>query len=62
MKLQTMPLKLQVKLLSVIQDNEVTRLGGTRPKKVNVRIIAATNQNLEDGKGREIQGRSFLPP
>jgi len=52
-----MPLKLQVKLLSVIQDNEVTRLGGTRPKKVNVRIIAATNQNLEEmvreGKFRE---------
>ncbi len=42
-----LPLKLQVKLLSVIQDHEVTRLGGTRPKKVDVRIIAATNQDLE---------------
>lgn len=42
-----LPLKLQVKLLSVIQDQEITRLGGTRPKKVDVRIIAATNQDLE---------------
>jgi two-component system nitrogen regulation response regulator GlnG len=42
-----LPLKLQVKLLSVIQDHEITRLGGTRPKKVDVRIIAATNKSLE---------------
>lgn len=42
-----MPLKLQVKLLSVIQDSEITRLGSTRAKKINVRIIAATNKNLE---------------
>lgn len=42
-----LPLKLQVKILSVLQDQEVTRLGGTRPKKVDVRIIAATNRDLE---------------
>ncbi len=42
-----LPLKLQVKILSVLQDREVMRLGGTRPKKINVRIIAATNQDLE---------------
>ena len=42
-----LPLKLQVKLLAVIQDQEVTRVGGVRPKKVDVRIIAATNQDLE---------------
>jgi len=42
-----LPLKLQVKLLSVIQDQEVTRLGGTKPKKIDTRIIAATNQDLE---------------
>lgn len=42
-----LPLKLQVKLLSVIQDQEVTRVGGVRAKKVDVRITAATNQDLE---------------
>lgn len=42
-----MPLKLQVKLLSAIQDHEIIRLGGTKVKKINVRIIAATNKNLE---------------
>ena len=42
-----LPLKLQVKLLSVIQDQEVTRIGGVRAKKIDVRIIAATNQDLE---------------
>ena len=52
-----LPLKLQVKLLSVIQDQEVIRVGGTRAKKVDVRIMAATNQDLEKmvraGKFRE---------
>ncbi|MGE7758998.1 sigma 54-interacting transcriptional regulator [Peribacillus sp. NPDC097895] len=42
------PLPLQVKLLRVIQEKEVTRLGGTRPIKVDVRILAATHRNLEE--------------
>jgi PAS domain S-box-containing protein len=42
-----LPLKLQVKILSVLQDQEVMRLGGIHPKKVNVRVIAATNQDIE---------------
>ncbi|SFR05738.1 sigma-54-dependent Fis family transcriptional regulator [Desulfoscipio geothermicus] len=41
-----LPLALQVKLLNVIQDREVTRLGGVKPMPVDVRIIAATNKNL----------------
>ena len=42
-----MPLELQSKLLRVIQDGEFERLGGQKTIKVNVRIIAATNRNLE---------------
>jgi DNA-binding NtrC family response regulator len=38
----------QAKLLRVLQEREFTRIGGTQPIKVDVRIIAATNQNVED--------------
>lgn len=41
-----LPLSQQVKLLQVIQDKQVTRVGGTKPKKVNVRLITATNRDL----------------
>ena len=41
-----MPLGMQAKLLRVLQDGEVDRLGSVRPRKVNVRIIAATNKDL----------------
>ncbi|MBN8199865.1 sigma 54-interacting transcriptional regulator [Bacillus sp. NTK034] len=43
-----LPLKLQVKLLRVIQDFEVTRLGSTKPKKVSFRLICATNRPLKE--------------
>jgi transcriptional regulator with PAS, ATPase and Fis domain len=38
----------QAKFLRVLQEREFLRLGGTRPVRVNVRVIAATNRNLED--------------
>jgi PAS domain S-box-containing protein len=41
-----MSLSLQAKLLRVLEDGEITRLGGLNPINVNVRIIAATNRNL----------------
>ena len=42
-----LPLEMQAKLLRVIQDGEFYRVGGTTPVKTNVRIISATNRNLE---------------
>src|SRR6201999_3498938 len=42
-----LPLELQSKLLRVIQEGELERVGGTKTIKVNVRIIAATNRNLK---------------
>ena len=43
-----MPLETQVKLLRVIQERELERIGGKTAIKVDVRIIAATNRNLEE--------------
>jgi len=42
------PLVLQSKLLRVLQEREIERLGGLHPVKVDVRIIAATNKNLDE--------------
>ena len=51
------PLAIQVKLLRVLQEREFERLGGTRTLKVDVRVVAATNQDLraalEEGTFRE---------
>ncbi len=43
-----MSLPLQSKLLRVLQDSTIERLGGNRPIRVDVRIVAATNRNLEE--------------
>jgi DNA-binding NtrC family response regulator len=52
-----MPMRTQVKLLRVIQEREITRVGGTASSRIDVRILAATNVNLEeavvDGRFRE---------
>ena len=52
-----LPLLLQVKILRVLQEREVDKVGDTRPIKVDVRVIAATNRDLEkmtaDGGFRE---------
>ncbi|UJL44796.1 sigma 54-interacting transcriptional regulator [Virgibacillus sp. NKC19-16] len=48
-------LNMQAKLLRVLQENEIVRVGGTEPISLNVRVIAATNINLE----KAIMNRSF---
>ncbi len=56
-EISQMPLPLQPKLLRVLQEQEIVRLGESTPRKIDVRILAATNQNLEkmveDGFFRE---------
>ena len=52
-----MPYHLQAKLLRVLQEKEMFRLGGTKPIKLDIRVISATNKNLknfiEEGRFRE---------
>ena len=43
-----LPLSLQAKLLRVLEDNEIEIIGESHPLKVDIRIIAATNKNLEE--------------
>ena len=47
-ELGEMPLRTQVKLLRVLQEREITPVGGTVSVKIDVRILAATNVNLEE--------------
>ncbi|MBN1589101.1 MAG: sigma-54-dependent Fis family transcriptional regulator [Pirellulales bacterium] len=43
-----MPMPTQIKLLRVLENGEITRVGSNDPIKVNVRVLSATNQSLED--------------
>ncbi|MBI3037593.1 sigma-54-dependent Fis family transcriptional regulator [bacterium] len=50
-----LPLASQTKLLRVLEDNTIERVGGEKPIQVNVRVVAATNRNLEEA----VQKREF---
>ena len=50
-----MPLQMQVKLLRVLQEREIERIGSTKTRPINVRIISATNKNLEE----EVKSANF---
>lgn len=50
-----LPLLMQTKLLKVIQDGSLTRLGDTRPRRVDFRLVVATNQDL----GRQVEAGLF---
>jgi len=56
-EISEMDLRLQSKLLRVLQEREVDRIGGNKPVKVNIRVLATSNRNLQDevkaGKFRE---------
>jgi formate hydrogenlyase transcriptional activator len=54
-EVREMPIDLQPKLLRALQEREIERLGGTRPIKVNVRLIAATNRDL----GKMVAEKTF---
>jgi len=54
-EISEIPLGLQSKLLRVLQEREFERVGGTRPIKVDVRIVATTNRNLDE----EIEAKRF---
>jgi len=54
-EISEMDLRLQSKLLRVLQEREVDRIGGNKPVKVNIRVLATSNRNLQD----EVKKGSF---
>src|SRR5262249_39070971 len=52
-----LPLAMQAKLLRVLQEKELERVGESRPRKVDVRVVAATNKRLE----AEVEAGRFRP-
>lgn len=56
-EIHTMDLSAQMKILRVIEDRQVTRIGGNSPVSVNIRVIVASTKNLEDA----VENGAFLP-
>jgi len=58
-----MPLSLQAKLLRALENGEVVRIGANDPVKVDVRIVAATNKDIQkEVEGGPLPSRPVLPP
>jgi len=49
-----MPLNMQVKLMRVLQEKEIERIGGVKPRQIDFRVICATNQDLERMVSKEL--------
>ncbi len=47
-EISEMDMRLQAKLLRVLQEREVDRIGGTKPVKVNIRVLATSNRNMQE--------------
>ena len=47
-EISEMDIRLQAKLLRVLQEREVDRIGGNKPVKVNIRVLATSNRNMQD--------------
>jgi PAS domain S-box-containing protein len=54
-EISSMPLEMQAKILRVLQENKVIRLGDNEPRKIDVRVIAATNKDLLE----EVNNKNF---
>lgn len=50
-----LPMPLQSKMLTLLQERSVTRVGSNRPRQINVRVVAATNQDLDEA----VKNRTF---
>ena len=57
-----LPLSIQSKLLRVLEERCFERVGGTQLIEVDVRILAATNKDLRDRRGRKNVSRRFILP
>lgn len=56
-EIATLPIQLQAKLLRVLQEKEITRLGSNNPISVDVRVVAASNEHLDD----MVKANTFRP-